>query len=108
MMVFRAVDTLCPEFLLSNAAQVLNVVKIDTTTGGQLSLRMQEFEDRRKIGLGRFLDASFFARYFGLDIMSILNGRFANISATSGPHGLSSATPAVEGTAPHKSFSMAR
>ncbi|WP_331051036.1 carboxypeptidase regulatory-like domain-containing protein [Gemmatimonas sp.] len=89
MMAFMASDTLRPEFLLNNAAQMLNVVKIDTTTGGLLSLRMQEFEDRRKIGLGRFLDASFFARYFGLDIISILNGRFANISATSGPHGLS-------------------
>lgn len=67
-------ETIDTDFLLASNAQRLATVRVDTTrTKLQLAF-MQEFDARRKLGFGRFLDPAFFGKNEHRDIRSVLTG----------------------------------
>lgn len=56
-------------------AQRLEAVKVEAT-GGMLAARMAEYEDRKKEGLGKFLDSTDFRAIPGLPLADVLRLRF--------------------------------
>lgn len=67
----KSVDT---DFLLASNTQRLAKVVVDTTRTPLERQFMREFDERRALGMGRYLDADFFAKNNYRDIRSVLPG----------------------------------
>jgi len=67
-------DTAEAELMLTPIAQQLEKVKVEAT-GGMMAARMAEYEDRKKVGLGTFLDSTVFQQVRGLPLADVLSAR---------------------------------
>ncbi|MBL0937637.1 MAG: carboxypeptidase-like regulatory domain-containing protein [Gemmatimonadaceae bacterium] len=68
-------DTAEAELMLTPITQQLETVKV-AATGGMLAARMAEYEERRKIGLGSFMDSTAFQEVPGTPLADVLTRRF--------------------------------
>lgn len=74
-----ASDTIATDFLLSATATKLGTVKVSVSRSERYRVRLQGFEERRKIGLGRFLDGDFFEKNRTRALGVLLVSRIAGI-----------------------------
>lgn len=74
------------DLLLSPIAQSLDKVKVEATSG-LAAARMAEFDDRRKMGLGKFLDSTAFTEFRRKPFRDVLTSRIPGISIVRGQNG---------------------
>ena len=67
-------DTAEADLMLTPIAQQLGTVKVEAT-GGMRAARMAEYEERKKIGLGTFMDSTAFQEFPGTPLADVLNRR---------------------------------
>lgn len=67
-------ETIDTDFLLASNAQRLAPVLVDTTRTPLERQFMRDFDDRRAMGMGRYLDTEFFKKNDYRDIRSVLPG----------------------------------
>ncbi len=67
-------DTAEADLMLTPIAQQLGTVKVEAT-GGMRAARMAEYEERKKIGLGRFMDSTVFQEFPGTPLADVLDRR---------------------------------
>jgi hypothetical protein len=60
--------------MLTPIAQRLGTVMVEAT-GGMMAARMAEFEERKKMGLGRFMDSTAFQEFPGIPLGDVLQRR---------------------------------
>lgn len=60
LLTFVPGDSIDAEFLLATSGALLAPVRVSAATDGINSLRLGEFDERKKSGLGRFVDGSIF------------------------------------------------
>ncbi len=68
-------DTAEAELMLTPITQRLEAVKV-AATGGMIAARMAEYEERKKMGLGRFMDSTAFQEFPGTRLGDLLQRRF--------------------------------
>lgn len=68
-------DTAEADLMLTPNTQQLEMVKV-AATGGMLAARMAEYEERRKVGPGSFMDSTAFQVVPGTPLAEVLNRRF--------------------------------
>lgn len=68
-------DTAEADLMLTPIAQRLGTVKVEAT-GGMMAAHMAEYEERKKIGPGRFMDSTAFREFPGTPLGDVLNRRF--------------------------------
>ncbi|GAB1343171.1 carboxypeptidase-like regulatory domain-containing protein [Gemmatimonas sp.] len=68
-------DTAEADLMLTPITQRLATVKVEAT-GGMLAARMAEYEDRKKVGLGQFMDSTVFQEFPGTPLADVLSRRF--------------------------------
>jgi hypothetical protein len=68
-------DTAEAELLLTPITQRLETMKVEAT-GGMMAARMAEYEDRKKVGLGTFMDSTVFQEFPGIGLAEVLSSRF--------------------------------
>jgi hypothetical protein len=64
-------DTAEAELMLTPITQRLETLKVEAT-GGMMAARMAEYEERKKIGLGKFLDSTAFQEFPGTPVAEVL------------------------------------
>ncbi len=67
-------DTAEADLMLTPIAQQLGTVKVEATVGMRAA-RMAEYEERKKIGLGRFMDSTVFQEFPGTPLADVLDRR---------------------------------
>lgn len=67
-------DTAEADLMLTPIAQRLGTVMVEAT-GGMMAARMAEFEERKKMGLGRFMDSTAFQEFPGIPLGDVLQRR---------------------------------
>ena len=67
-------DTAEADLMLTPIAQRLGTVMVEAT-GGMMAARMAEFEERKKMGLGRFIDSTAFQEFPGIPLGDVLQRR---------------------------------
>jgi hypothetical protein len=67
-------DTAEADLMLTPIAQQLGTVKVEAT-GGMRAARMAEYEERKKVGLGTFMDSTVFQEFPGTPLADVLNRR---------------------------------
>lgn len=67
-------DTAEADLMLTPTTQQLETVKVEAT-GGMRAARMAEYEERKKIGLGRFMDSTVFQEFPGTPLADVLDRR---------------------------------
>lgn len=67
-------DTAEADLMLTPTTQQLEAVKVEAT-GGMRAARMAEYEERKKIGLGRFMDSTVFQEFPGTPLADVLDRR---------------------------------
>jgi len=67
-------DTAEADLMLTPIAQQLGTVKVEAT-GGMRAARMAEFEERKKVGLGTFMDSTAFQEFPGTPLADVLSRR---------------------------------
>jgi hypothetical protein len=67
-------DTAEAELMLTPITQQLETVKVEAT-GGMRAARMAEYEDRKKVGLGVFMDSTVFQEITGRPLADVLRSR---------------------------------
>lgn len=68
-------DTAEADLMLTPITQRLETVKVEAT-GGMKAARMAEYEDRKKIGLGAFMDSTVFQEFPGTPLIDVLRRWF--------------------------------
>jgi hypothetical protein len=69
-------DTAEADLMLTPVTQRLETVRVEAT-GGMMAAHMAEYEDRKKVGLGKFLDSTVFQAFPGTPLGDVLRTRFA-------------------------------
>lgn len=77
---FTAAETLEPDFLLAPTVTLLRPVRVEAALTALGAARLKEFEERRRMGLGKFLDAEYFERNAGRSVASLIVARIGGLT----------------------------
>jgi hypothetical protein len=79
---FGATDRVERDYLLARATTTLTPVEVKTS-GSVDAVRLAEFEERRKLGFGRFLTQDVMEKATGRSLSDVLAGRIPGLRSTS-------------------------
>jgi len=74
---FLANDSLTMQVALTPVSPTLSAVRVEAEFEARYATRLQQFEESRSLGAGRFLDWRFFEQHKHTSVSTLLHGRFA-------------------------------
>ena len=75
-------DSVDSDFLLTPLATSLNAVRVNASADQRYRIQLREFEERRAMPIGQFLDASYFEKNDGLRVSGLLTSRISGVRTT--------------------------
>jgi hypothetical protein len=72
---FAPAATVESDFLLAPVAPRLSTVRVEAPMTAVGRMRLREFEERRKVGMGKFLDADYFEQNPGRSVGTLIQAR---------------------------------